>query len=246
MKNTAKDTQGNEQGPESPTSERPTSERPSAGTKFWRSVREIAIIVVIALAVSTALKAWVVRSFYIPSASMEDTLQVNDRIMVNQLPFVKPQRGSIVVFNDPGGWLPPDLVAEYKPNPFFEFVGLAPSDAGQQLIKRVIAVGGDHVECCDAQGRVSVNGQAIDEPYIKPGTAPSEVEFSVDVPADHYWVMGDNRGNSADSRFHLDAPGGPFVSKDDLVGTVFVISWPSNRFRWVGAPDTFDQVPAGQ
>lgn len=215
----------------------------TATQKFLASLREIAIVVVIALIVSTALKAWVVRSFYIPSASMEDTLQIDDRIMVNQLPFAHPKRGSIVVFNDPGGWLPPGTADEYKPNPFLEFVGLAPSNAGQQLIKRVIGVGGDHVECCDDQGRIMVNGVAIDETYIKPGAPPSETEFSVDVPQGHYWVMGDNRSNSADSRFNGDSEGGPFVPEDEVVGTVFVISWPTNRFSWVSAPDTFDKVP---
>lgn len=211
---------------------------------FWHTVREIVIIVVIALVVSTALKTWVVRSFYIPSASMEDTLQVDDRIMVNQLPFVKPTRGSIIVFDDPGQWLPPDLTNQYKPNPILEFVGLAPSDAGKQLIKRVIGVGGDHVECCDAQGRVSVNGKPIDEPYVKPGDSPSEIEFSVDVPPNSYWVMGDNRSNSADSRFHMNADGGPFVPADHVVGTVFVISWPARHFTWVHASDAFASVPA--
>lgn len=236
MENTAEDTH-------EPNSANESKDKQSGSRKFLGALREIAIIVVLALIVSTALKVWVVRSFYIPSASMEDTLQIDDRIMVNQLPFAKPERGSIIVFNDPGGWLPPETTAQYKPNPFLEFVGLAPSNAGQQLIKRVIGVGGDHVECCDDAGRIMVNGVAIDETYIKPAGPPSEIEFSVDVPQGHYWVMGDNRSNSADSRFNMDAQGGPFVPEDDVVGTVFVISWPTSRFSWVKAPDAFDKVP---
>ncbi|MCD1285907.1 signal peptidase I [Brevibacterium sp. GP-SGM9] len=217
---------------------------PPASKKFFRGLLETLAIIVIAILISTALKTWVVRSFYIPSGSMETTLQIDDRVLVNQLAprFGPANRGDIIVFDDPDNWLSAAETSEYQPNPFLEFIGLAPSDAGNQLIKRVIGVGGDKVECCDAEGRLMVNGKPIDETYLDEGMAPSEMEFSVTVPEGHYWVMGDNRSNSADSRYHEDTD--PFVSEDDLVGTVFLINWPFKHFGWVSNPeDVFAGVP---
>lgn len=210
----------------------------SGGRRFWRGLREVALIVIIALLISTAVKTWVMRSFVIPSASMEQTLLIGDRILVNQLPWTTAHRGDVVVFDDPGGWLQQSEVDKYKPNPLLEFVGLVPSDAGHQLVKRVIGEGGDTVQCCDAQGRLQVNGHSIDETYLAPGTAPSEVEFKVTVPPDHYWVMGDNRGNSLDSRFNKDTEGGSYVPADNVVGTVFAINWPLSRLSWVSNPSS--------
>ena len=201
-------------------------------------------IIVIALLISTALKTWVVRSFYIPSESMMTTLQVDDRVLVNQMAhrFGPADRGDIIVFDDPDHWLSAAETAEYTPNPVLEFIGLAPSDSGNQLIKRVIGVGGDTIKCCDAEGRLLVNGEPIDETYLDEGMAPSEVEFEVTVPEGHYWVMGDNRSNSADSRYHTDTD--PYVSEDDVVGTVFLINWPFKHFSWVSTPDeVFADVP---
>ena len=201
-------------------------------------------IIVIALLISTALKTWVVRSFYIPSESMMTTLQVDDRVLVNQMAhrFGPADRGDIIVFDDPDHWLSAAETAEYTPNPVLEFIGLAPSDSGNQLIKRVIGVGGDTIKCCDAEGRLMVNGEPIDETYLDEGTAPSDVEFEVTVPEGHYWVMGDNRSNSADSRYHTDTD--PYVSEDDVVGTVFLINWPFKHFSWVSTPDeVFADVP---
>jgi len=215
---------------------------------LWGTLREFAIIIVIALLVSWTLKTFVVRSFHIPSASMEQTLQVGDRVMVNQLFFNDVERGDIVVFDDPGGWLAPGVAAQYEPNPVLVFIGLQPADAGTQLIKRVIGVGGDTVACCDDAGRMTVNGEPIDESaYLHPGVAPSEVPFSVEVPEDHYWVMGDNRSNSLDSRYNADSEGGPFVPAEAVVGEVFVINWPMDRLRWMGGgDDAFDSVPAAE
>ncbi|WP_256970351.1 signal peptidase I [Brevibacterium yomogidense] len=218
---------------------------PGDKKSLWGTLREFAIIIVIALIVSWALKTFVVRSFHIPSASMEQTLQVGDRVMVNQLFFNDVERGDVVVFDDPGGWLEPGVAAQYEPNPVLVFVGLQPADAGTQLIKRVIGVGGDTIECCDDAGTLMVNGEPIDESaYLQPGVTPSDVPFSVEVPEDHYWVMGDNRSNSLDSRYNTDAEGGPFVSDDNVVGEVFVINWPMDRLRWMGGDEpAFDGVP---
>lgn len=211
-------------------------------------LRDIAIIVVLALLISFVIKTWLMRAFYIPSESMEDTLLVNDRILVNQLagPVMDIERGDVVVFDDPGGWLGPGMAAgEDEGFNFLEFVGLVPADAGNQLIKRVIGLPGDTVTCCDAEGRISVNGEPIDETYLADGVAPSDMPFEVTVPPGTYWVMGDNRPNSADSRYNMEAEGGPFVSEDDLVGRAFVINWPLDRIEWLSNPDAvFADVPA--
>ncbi|WP_169252679.1 signal peptidase I [Brevibacterium sp. 'Marine'] len=217
---------------------------PPASKRFARGLLETLAIIVIALLISTALKTWVVRAFYIPSESMMTTLQVDDRVLVNQLAhrFGPADRGDIIVFDDPDHWLSAAETAEYTPNPILEFIGLAPADSGNQLIKRVIGVGGDTIKCCDAEGRLLVNGEPIDESYLDAGTAPSEVEFEVTVPEGHYWVMGDNRGNSADSRYHMDTD--PYVAEEDVVGTVFLINWPFKHFSWVSTPDeVFADVP---
>ena len=217
---------------------------PSASKRFALGLLETLAIIVVALLISTALKTWVVRAFYIPSESMMTTLQVDDRVLVNQMAhrFGPADRGDIIVFDDPDHWLSAAETAEYTPNPILEFIGLAPSDSGNQLIKRVIGVGGDTIKCCDAEGRLMVNGEPIDETYLDEGTAPSDVEFEVTVPEGHYWVMGDNRSNSADSRYHTDTD--PYVSEDDVVGTVFLINWPFKHFSWVSTPDeVFADVP---
>ena len=190
----------------------------------WKFLRDLVIIVVAALLASFLVKAYLVRSFYIPSASMENTLLVGDRVLVNELvPGVVPvQRGDVVVFQDPGGWLGPGL--------------------GDDLIKRVIGLPGDTVSCCDTLGRLSVNGHPVDESYVvlQPGSdRVSLQDFSVTVPKGQLWVMGDNRYDSADSRAHGTVP----VS--DVVGRAFLTTWPVSRWTvlsrhgdvWDGVPD---------
>lgn len=204
-----------------------------------------------ALVLSLLLKTFLIRSFFIPSGSMLNTLQIQDRIIVNELvPNVIPlERGDVVVFKDPGGWLGP---VEKKQTNFFvaagEFVlsafGVVAPDSDQHLVKRVIGVGGDHVVCCDVDGKLQINGVSITEPYIAKGSKPSDVKFDVTVPAGSYWVMGDNRGNSEDSRFHSDLPGKGFVASKYVVGRAFVVSWPSSHWKWLdNYPDVFKKVP---
>jgi signal peptidase I len=190
----------------------------------------------IALGLSLVIKTYLMQAFFIPSSSMEDTLQIGDRVLVSKLtpgPF-DLHRGDIVVFEDPGGWLPP-TPAKAAGNPALErvhgalmFIGLMPSDADNHLIKRLIGLPGDKVVCCDEQGRITVNGVPIDEPYVKPGSAPSEEEFEVTVPAGHVWVLGDNRGDSADSRYHRDNADGT-VPLENVVGVSFTRVWPLGR-----------------
>jgi signal peptidase I len=223
--------------------------RRSSGILAW--VRETAIVVVCALVLSVLIKTFLVQAFYIPSGSMEETLEIGDRIMVSKLTpgLTDVERGDIVVFVDPGGWL--DDVPENDGGPVrnaiteaLTFVGIYPQDAGHHLIKRVIGLPGDTVACCTADGNLTVNGVEIDEPYLAPGAAPSRMEFEIVVPEDSLWVMGDNRDNSADSRAHLGQPGGPFVPIDNVVGTAFVTVWPLSHITWHSDPDeTFDPVP---
>jgi len=152
-------------------------------------------------------------------------------------------------FKDPGNWLDPvapkpQNAVQHTLTSALTFIGLLPQDSGEHLIKRVIGVAGDHVECCDAQGRLMVNGKAIDEPYIAAGSIPSQIDFSVVVPADSVWVMGDNRQDSADSRFHQGNPGGGSVPMNDVVGVAFVTVWPVDRMTLLRNPGpTFADVP---
>ena len=220
-------------------------------------IRDILIIFVVAVLVSFLIKTFVVRSFYIPSASMENTLQINDRIIVNELePNLVPiQHGDIVVFRDPGGWLPPSVPTNQNPiaaawDAALSFVGLSAPDSNDHLIKRVIGLPGDHVTCCNALGQMSVNGVPLKEPYVllPPGSqAVSGITFDVTVPKGSLWVMGDNRYNSADSRYHVNDPGKGFVPISNVVGRSFVISWPIDRWSWLdNYPDVFRGVEDDQ
>jgi signal peptidase I len=225
--------------------------RRSARTTGWKALlRDVVIIFVVAVLVSFLIKTFVARSFYIPSGSMENTLQINDRIIVNELqPRVFPlQRGDVVVFKDPGGWLPPAAPSTGNPiqkgiGAVLDFVGLGASDSDQHLVKRLIGLPGDHVTCCNALGQMSVNGVPLKEPYVllPPGQqAVSGKPFDVTVPAGKIWVMGDNRYNSADSRYHMDDPTKGFVPLSDVVGRAFVISWPVSHWSWLdNYPETF-------
>ncbi len=223
-------------------------------------LRDLVVILLIALAVSWLLKTFLIRSFYIPSGSMEPTLiggdgQVDDRIIVNELvpKVIAVQHGDVVVFKDPGGWL------EVAPTPgatgaaavgewFLSLVGLAAPDSDEHLIKRVIGLPGDTVACCDATGSLTVNGVPIQEPYINrdgnTDAAPTpNGPWTVTVPADSLWVMGDNRYHSADSLYHINEPSGGFIPMDDVVGKALVISLPISRWAVLdNYPATFSGV----
>ncbi|MDN5727619.1 MAG: signal peptidase I [Propionibacteriales bacterium] len=230
---------------------------PTGGQRFFGYVRELLLIIVLGLIVSTLLRTFVFQPFEIPSGSMENTLQIDDRVAVQKVSGF--QRGDVVVFEDPGGWLPaPD--ESQRPSParqVLEFVGLAPNTSDQFLIKRVIGVEGDQVVCCDTVGRMMVNGQPLEEGsylYSTPedGTvSPSDVQFEVTVPKGRIFVMGDHRNASADSRCHLadlDVDGtkgdNAFVPTDKVVGVAFAKIYPFDRFGGMTRPDTFGSVPA--
>lgn len=234
-------------GEESRAAAKAAARRDAHPVMTW--LKEIATVVIIAVVLSFLIKTFLFRAFFIPSESMVDTLDVDDRIFVNLLvpePFAL-NRGDVVVFRDTKGWLPamPDKVN----GPFtwmqdgLAFVGLLPDNSEQHLVKRVIGLPGDHVVCCDDSGKLTINGTAVDESYINPAEVPQERKFDVVVPEGKVWVMGDNRNHSADSRAHMDADGG-FIDLDDLEGKAAVIAWPLNRITALdNYPDVFRTVP---
>ncbi|MFE0675136.1 signal peptidase I [Streptomyces sp. NPDC058867] len=213
------------------------------------AIKEIPLLVGVAVLIALVLKTFLVQAFVIPSGSMEQTIQIGDRVLVDKLtPWFgsKPERGDVVVFKDPGGWLQDEQPTAKKDDPVvikqvkegLTFIGLLPSDNEKDLIKRVVGVGGDRVKCCDAQGRVTVNGVPLEEDYLFPGNAPSQSEFDITVPQGRLWVMGDHRADSADSRAHQDQNGGT-VSEDEVVGRAMVIAWPLGRWGTLGEPKTY-------
>ena len=209
-------------------------------------LRESAIVVVSALVLSLVIKTFLAQAFFIPSVSMEPTLMVGDRLVVNKLaPQVMDlERGDVVVFLDPGGWLDTEPHELNAAEQVLTWIGLLPEHADEHVIKRVVGTGGDHVTCCTDEGLITVNGEPIEEPYVVPGAEPSERTFDVVVPEDHLFVLGDNRPRSADSRFHAGSVGAGFVPVRNVVGRVFVITWPLDRITWLSNPsETFADVP---
>jgi signal peptidase I len=216
-------------------------------------LRDVLVIVLVAVLVSFLVKTFVVRSFYIPSGSMENTLLVNDRILVDEITprFGGYEHGEIVVFRDPGGWLPPSTQPTRSPivegfDWLLSLVGLSAPDSDDHLVKRIIGLPGDHVVCCNAIGQITVNDVPIEESsYLKlpPGeTAASGDPFDIVVPDDSLWVLGDNRYRSKDSRYNQDQPGKGFVPLANVVGRAFLVTWPLDRF---GMLDFHAEVFAG-
>lgn len=210
----------------------------------WTQVRETGTIILYALIIAFVIKTFLIRGFYIPSGSMENTLQVNDRVFINVAGsyFNDPKRGDVVVFKDSQGWIPSGQKSSNPISDGLTFVGILPDTSSNYLVKRVIGLPGDTVES-DGSGKIKVNGVEITEPYLHPGSNPSDIPFKVTVPEGKYFMMGDHRDNSADSRFHI-ADGHAFIPRDDIAGTVFVIAWPLNHFGMLDdEKKVFDSVP---
>ena len=198
---------------------------------FWR---ELPILVGVAILVAVLVRAFVLQTFYIPSPSMEHTLNVLDRVLVNKLvyDFREPRRGEIVVFKAPTDW--------------------QSGTEGEDFIKRIIGVGGDHVVCCDDQGRIAINGRSLSEPYIyrdADGTQdpPADDPFDITVPAGRLWVMGDHRSASGDSLEHWEQTQSideATINSDDIVGRAFTIFWPVSRATWLSVPEGFEAIPS--
>ena len=233
-------------------------EQPKKHLPLWQ---ETILLLAVALGLAILIKALLVQAFYIPSESMEPGLVRNDRILVQKVSYWfggTPQRGDVVVFKDPGDWLsgaesvgPPNAVTKLMAK-----IGLYPS--GGHLVKRVIGVAGDTIHCCDEQGRILVNGVALDEKgYARLdgaacyGPMIAQCDWTAGpVPEGSIFVMGDNRSHSADSTVHMCGkrvtdcvPGREFVPVDLVVGKVFVLLWPRQHFHWLHRPSTFDDVP---
>jgi signal peptidase I len=234
-------------------------ERRGFGAGLLAAVKELVIVIVLAMVLSFVVKTWLFQAFYIPSGSMEDTLVRDDRVIVSKLtpgPF-DLRRGDVVVFEDPADpvpWLNGVSVNGTSDvggplHDILVFVGLLPEDAENHLIKRVIGLPGDHVVSEGGTAPLTVNGVAIEETYLKPGDAPSEGKaFDIVVPPDHVWVMGDHRSDSSDSRYH-DEPDNNgsdgSVPMDKLVGRALFIVWPLDHVTWLGVPArTFESVPS--
>jgi signal peptidase I len=220
---------------------------PSSGRRTHWLV-EVLLVLVVALLVSAVVRAFVAQAYYIPSGSMEETLEQDDWIVVSKLSarFGSVDRGDVVVFGDPGGWLPPAESSSNLLRRGLEFIGVAPDQAEGDLVKRVVGVGGDTVACCDKQDRVTVNGTPIDEDYLYPGDSPGDApagcsgRFEVRVPVGYLWVMGDHRSVSEDSRCQDGLE--QFVPEENLHGRTVAIVWPLDRWSMVGRSAAFDDV----
>jgi signal peptidase I len=213
------------------------------------SLRELPILIISALVLSIIVKTFFIQFFYIPSGSMENTLQVNDRVGVNKFGalFSDIKRGEVVVFRDPANWLSPNYDDSSGIRKVIKdslvFVGVLPDPSKQYLIKRVIGVGGDKVRCCGKDGKIEVNGVSINEPYIYEGDKPSDSEFEVEVPQGFIWVMGDHRGASADSRFHTDDPNNGMVALDKVTGRATFIIWPFSNLAILEKGEDLSKIP---
>ncbi len=220
----------------------------SAVGKIGRFLREIVIIVVVALVASALLRAFVVQAFFVPSGSMLPEINLNDRILVSRIGGI--DRGEVVVFEDPGGWIPP---GEQAPPPTgiakaLEWVGVLPASGREHLVKRVIGLPGDQVICCK-HGKLTVNGTEVDESeFLEVGDKPADNQsWDVVVPADHIFVLGDNRYVSGDSsaRLFTADPSNAFVPMDLVTGRAFAVIWPTSSAHVLGIPDAYDDVPEG-
>jgi signal peptidase I len=235
-------------------------DKPARKGSFWR---ELPVLLVIALVIALLIKTFVVQMFFIPSGSMQNTLQIGDRVMVNKLVyrFRSIQPGDIVVFDGNGSWDPEPAAAKPSSDPlvrlwdasvdrlFHSFVGMFNGAAQDNIfIKRVIGVPGDHVVCCNASGDVTINGVPLTEqsylyPGNSPGSAPSTSagQFNMTVPPGRLWVLGDHRAISADSRLHSQDPDDGTIPESAVIGRAFVIVWPPSRWRFLPIPSTFNQ-----
>jgi signal peptidase I len=216
---------------------------PKAGRPFW--VEAIGLLVVAAV-IAVGVHSFLFQAFFIPSGSMENTLHVGDRVLVNRLSYRvgHVQRGQVIVFSGVDSWTPESTVTPPH-NPVLRelrsvgsYLGFAPSGE-TDFIKRVIGVPGDRVVCCDTQGRITVNGKVLNENYLFPGSDNRTLPFDITVPPGRLWVEGDHRNDSADSRLHTNLAGGGTIPINKVIGRAFVIVWPFSHLRGLGVPSSY-------
>ncbi|MGY1808432.1 signal peptidase I [Blastococcus sp. SYSU D00669] len=249
------------------TEDEPTPERPARSRRRRRDepkkkgslLRELPVLLLIAFVLALLVKTFFVQAFFIPSGSMEQTLHgctgcTGDRVLVNKVPywFGEPEPGDIVVFKGPDTWSPEVEVSD--PSNWFSgallwlgrSIGVAPPSE-DDYVKRVIATGGQTVECCDPEGRVTVDGDPLDEPYIYEDNPIESRRFGpVTVPDGRLWVMGDHRSASADSRNHVGDEYSGTIAVSDVIGKAAVIVWPLDRFGLLASPDIQGLEAAGR
>ncbi|MEV5792695.1 signal peptidase I [Streptomyces sp. NPDC052192] len=208
------------------------TERPEGRSRFalagraaeWLPGGWITLTVLVCLVFLLLLSRFVMQPFQIPSGSMESGLRIGDRVLVNKLAYrfgSEPRRGDVVVFHGTG------------------YFGSA------DYVKRVVGVGGDHVVCCDREGRLEVNDRSVDESaFLHRGDSPSDVPFDVRVPDGSLFVLGDHRSRSSDSRDHLGSPGGGMIPVGDVIGRADFIAWPAGHWTRLSRPDAYARVPA--
>jgi len=241
---------GEQTDSDSDAGERPARRRREEPKKKGSLLRELPVLLLIAFVLALLVKTFFVQAFFIPSGSMEQTLHgcpgcTGDRVLVNKVPywFGEPEPGEIVVFKGPSTWSPEVQVQE--PSNWLSgallwlgrSIGVAPPSE-DDYVKRVIATGGQTVQCCDTEGRVTVDGKPLDEPYIFENNPIQSRSFApVTVPEGRLWVMGDHRSASADSRSHVGDKYSGTIAVSDVIGKAAIIVWPLDRFGLLHSPD---------
>ena len=218
--------------------------KPVKRRSFWR---ELPVLVVVALVLALIIKSFAIQAFYIPTGSMQNTLAIGDRVLINKIVYhLRPiERGDIIVFDGSGSWDP--TTSSTSSNIFSKAVdeleGIVGINNDSSIyIKRVIGLPGDVVRCCNAKHQVTVNGVGLQETsYLYPGNAPSTPFGPYTVPAGRLWVMGDHRAVSYDSRGHVGDPGGGTIPESAVLGRAFVIIWPPSQWGFLNIPATFEQ-----
>jgi signal peptidase I len=221
--------------------DRPAAPAAPSTSRHW--LRDAVLVMLVAVLIASAVRILVVQPYSVPSASMQPTLSVGDRILAYKPPVTlgEPARGMVVVFDDPSHWLPDPVGGTgvlARVRDALAFVGVVPSEHDRVLVKRVIAVGGDHLVCCSTAGQLVLNGRPLPETYLPAGARTDQVSFDVTVPPGRLFVMGDNRANSADSRFHLDEDSGT-VPAANVRGQVVAVLWPTSNLSWLDTPSVF-------